>query len=597
MIGTTTPSPQRFLAVSVLATLAACSGSSGGGGAPPNATPVIVTAAFIGSGGSPVAGDTLLLGFSTEIVLQTGELLTDDDFTLSGGATLGTVTAAPTALSTTTVQITLGTGVTFTPGTTTIVLSDDNNAVGGNTTAPTGGGDPITIGTSDGTAPTITNVTVAGIDDELNGTGAAGGTLQVPTNGWTLDLAYSDNSAVATSQTVITANVAVTANSATQLSGTNLTPFLTELSASNTAASYELPTTFLLPATAITFTCIVVDASGLSSSPATFSLTARTFTDDVRPFETSVNPSQVWYLDFDRDVESFTTSTPGGQAQVDITTGANSTSDFEDLMLILGLTSTTPIANVSGADDSNTVVIDRIKTEVLSNLVSYYSGANVTFTLTQPAGSFNGNSSVSYASLGYSQISIAGASTTTGVLGLAIFDPSNVAQNDNTIEDFGSGDERLGVFMHTIIDSGVGQTNTTLFRTTYDAFTPVNGGTPIGEVSQDGDRLNQTVGDTRETDIDTAISLIARFIATVTAHEIGHSVGLVINGAMPTGLYGNDNTNFPGSVDSHIRNTSLFPTGSTNVMSPSLNFTLATSPSSAFNTLNLAYLREQIFYN
>ena len=93
------------------------------------------------------------------------------------------------------------------------------------------------------------------------------------------------------------------------------------------------------------------------------------------------------------------------------------------------------------------------------------------------------------------------------------------------------------------------------------------------------------------------ISLIARFIATVTAHEVGHSVGLVINGAMPTGLYGNDNTNFPGSVDSHIRNTSLFPTGATNVMSPSLNFTLATSSSSAFNTLNLAYLREQIFYN
>ena len=66
---------------------------------------------------------------------------------------------------------------------------------------------------------------------------------------------------------------------------------------------------------------------------------------------------------------------------------------------------------------------------------------------------------------------------------------------------------------------------------------------------------------------------------------------------MPTGLYANDSANFPGSADSHIRNASLFPNGSTNLMSPSLNFTLATSPFSAFNTLNLAYLREQIFYN
>jgi hypothetical protein len=105
-----------------------------------------------------------------------------------------------------------------------------------------------------------------------------------------------------------------------------------------------------------------------------------------------------------------------------------------------------------------------------------------------------------------------------------------------------------------------------------------------------------TVGDSRETEIDTAISLLARFVATVTAHECGHSVGLVVDGAMPNGLYGNDSTNFPQSASGHIRNASLFPSGSTNLMSPALNFTLATSPLSAFNTLNLAYLREQVFY-
>ena len=65
---------------------------------------------------------------------------------------------------------------------------------------------------------------------------------------------------------------------------------------------------------------------------------------------------------------------------------------------------------------------------------------------------------------------------------------------------------------------------------------------------------------------------------------------------MPTGLYGNDSVNFPGSANGHIRNLSLFPGGATNLMSPALSYTNATSPATSFNTLNMAYLREQIFY-
>ncbi|MCK5942050.1 MAG: hypothetical protein KAI24_08790, partial [Planctomycetes bacterium] len=200
MIGTNHLSPQRFLAASLLVALAGCSGSGGGG--PTSAAPVIITASFVGAGSTPADGDTLVLAFSTTITLAASALLTDDDVTLSDGATLGTVTAAPILLSSTTLQVTLGAGVSFTPGTTTIVLGAGNDVVGGASTAPQAGGDPVTIGTSDGVDPTVSNVTIAGIDDELNGTGAAGGTLQVPVNGWNIDLTYSDNSAIATGQTV-----------------------------------------------------------------------------------------------------------------------------------------------------------------------------------------------------------------------------------------------------------------------------------------------------------------------------------------------------------------------------------------------------------
>ena len=596
MIESNTFSPHRLLAATFLAALTSCSGGSDS--SPPNASPVIVTASFIGSGGSPVSGDTLILGFSTTVTLIDGTLLTDEDFTLSDNATLGAVTTAPAVLSNTTLSLTLGAGVTITPGTTTIALSELNDAAGGTTTAPTGGGTPITIGTSDGSEPAISNVTIANIDDELNGTGAAGGTLQVPTNGWTLDLSYSDNSAIATDQTVITANVSISTATGSEPPGTNLRPLLTQLNADNTTASYLIPTTVTFPETAVTLTCIAVDVSGLSSIPTTYSFTVRAFNDNTQPFETSTNPGQVWFLDFSRDEDSYTTSSPGGQPQVDVISGPNSVSDFNDLMQIVGLTSATPIPSVQGSESSNDIVINRIKTEMLADLAAYYSGSLVSFTLDAPTGNFNGNSSVTYSSLGFSRIAISGSSSIPGVLGLAIFDPSNATQNDNTQTEFpiNGGAARLGVFLHTIIDSGVGQPNSTLFRTTYDPFTLVNGGSPIGDDPQDGNRLLGTVGDNRQNEIDTAISLLARFTATVAAHECGHSVGLVVEGAMPTGLYGNDDVNFPGSASGHIRNTSLFPFGATNLMSPSLNFTLATSPLSAFNTINLAYLREQVFY-
>jgi len=454
----------------------------------------------------------------------------------------------------------------------------------------------VIIGADDGVAPVVANVTIADIDDDLNGTGAAGGTLQVPTNGWELDLAYADNSAIATSMTVVTADVTVLTNAGPQFAGANLAPLMTELLATNSAASYQTPASMQFPEGPVTLTVIVADIGGLSSTPTQFPFTVRPFTAALQPFEAGVNASQVWFLDFSRDLESYTASVISGGAAVQVTSGANGTSDFEDLMQILGMTNSSPIGGVQGGLNSNEVVIGRIKDEVVSDLEAFHSGANITFTLTQPPGSFGGNTSVTYESLGYSSISIAGQANIPGVLGLAIFDPSNATQNDNTATDFGNSGERLGVFLHTIINASMGPPSTSNFRATFDTFTPSLGGTPIGADAQDGDRLIGAVGDAREGEIDAAIGALARFTASVTAHECGHSVGLVANSPMPLGLYGNDGVNFPGSANGHIRTQSLFPTGSINLMSPSLSYTTATSSSTQFNTLNMAYLREQVFY-
>jgi hypothetical protein len=249
---------------------------------------------------------------------------------------------------------------------------------------------------------------------------------------------------------------------------------------------------------------------------------------------------------------------------------------------------------VQGGQNSNQVATARFKDELIDSLDEFYAGANVTFTLTQPSGSFGTSASLAYNAIGYSQIAIAGAPTSAGQLGVAIFDPNNPTQNDDTKTDF-SG-LRLGVFLFTIVKSGFEPPSTTRFRQTFGTFAPALGGVAIGNDPQDGQRLADTLNDTRATEIDAAIADFARFTAVVTAHECGHSMGLVQNGAMPLGLYGNDTTNFPGSSDGHIRNTALFPAGSTNIMSPSLGYSTALGASTGFNTLNLAYLREQATY-
>lgn len=573
--------------------LFAAASCGGGGGGSSNLPPTIVTAAFVGAGSTPTAGETLLLFFSEDVALVAGALLADADVTLSDNATLGTVTAAPSQVGTRSISVTLGAGVSFTPGTTTIAFGAGNDVVRDTAGALGTGGTPIVIGTSDGSAPVLTNVTISAIDGALNGTGTAGGTLQVPANGWTIDLAFTDNGPLDAARTQITASLPVATASGTQPAGTNLLPFLTMVAASNTASTWRVPSATTFPNGPLTLTCVVVDASGLASDSRSFAASVRAFTNPLRPFETNVNAQQVWFLDFARDIESFTTSTITGGASVGVTAGANGRSDFEDILHVLGLQRDTPIPNVQNGQDSNQVVVARFQQRLLNDLAALYADANIVFTTTPPGGSFGSNSSVPYDQLGFSQISIAGSPVTAGVLGIAIFDPSNATQNDDTRTDFQG--ERLGVFLHTIANSGMGPPSASAFRLTFGPLAPALGGTAVG-AAQDDLRLNGTLNDARATVIDTAITDLARFTAVVLAHECGHSMGLVRNGAMPLGLYGNDATNFPGSSDGHIRTQALFPSGATNVMSPALSYSSAIHPSTAFNRLNLAYLREQAFY-
>ncbi len=589
---------RNSLLIGALACLTTC---GGGGGDGDNPRPAIIGAAFVPvvPSPSPTAGDTLILFLSEDVSLAMGADLDDLDLEVPGG-TLGTVGTPPSLTGLRSVTIVLGAGVSFTPGVTTIVFRMENDSIMDLSGLLGNGGTPVVITTGDGDIPTINSLTLNGIDGTLNGTGPAGGTLQTPRNGFTIDIDATDPTS-SIDPPEITANLTVTVSGIGQAPGENLSGDLT-LTQAGSSYSYFVPANVLFPNSTVTITVLVRDSTGMISTPVQFTFISRNISNTLRPFETDVNASQLWFLDFSRDEESYTVNLADPTTPIGVTQGANGTPDLDDLHLIMGLHSSTPIANVLGSLDSNQVVTQQLQAAITSDLGTLYGGANISITFTSP-GAFPG-SSVAYSSLGFSQICIAGAEDPTGataVLGIAIFNLNNSTQDNDCLIDF-QGSQRLGVFMHTVVNDGIKPPGTTLYRLTYDPLTPSRGGTPIGDDPSDGMRLLGTLVDGRTTTISNAILRWARMISVVTAHETGHSMGLVADGAMPNGLHGNDAVNFPlppgvspGAEMGHIHNA--FPPGSLNVMTPAISFTAAQSASTGFNTLNLAYLLETVLYN
>ncbi len=604
------PAPTLVLRRSLLLAgtlcLAACGGGGGGGSSNPAPLSItLVAAVFEGSSPSdrvPDPGETLRLYFSGDITLVGGALLDGMDLD-TGGDSLGTVRNAPALLDSRSLGIVLGSGVSFTPGSSTLAIRAGQDAIvdlKGNLLPP---GLPVTIRLSDGNRPSISSLTLAGVPAELNGTGTAGGTLQAAPSGFTIDAAYTDaSSALDATAFLLDCDVQVVAGGQARPPGTNLLPFLSGSPGAN-AAHWTVPSTLVFPEGDAVLTLTVADLSGERSPPLSFAFRVKKPTDALRPFEDGPPGGQVWYLDLSRDLEALSSSTSDGGVTITLSVaiGANGLPDFEEELRILGLHSPSPIANVSGGKDSNEVVMDLLRSEWLTWLGTFYRNTKVVYTFTDPGGFPAGQSRVPYASGTHSRLAVAGSSD-LGALGLAFFDPNNGSQDDDTLHPSSNppSTNRLGVFLHTLTAFSINLTGS-LFRQTFDEFLD-HRGTPIGEDAADKTRLqnllSSTSGDTRQGRIETAIARLGRFLAVVTAHESGHSMGLVQNGAQPTGLYGNLPAVFPGSTDGHIdlSSTTIFPATAQEIMSPGLSFTKSLNPSTDFNPLLRAYLQEKVFY-
>ncbi|MCA8949306.1 MAG: fibronectin type III domain-containing protein [Planctomycetes bacterium] len=537
---------------------------------------------------NPTAGHVLVLFLSEDVTLVPNATLDDEDLTIADG-TLGMITTPPTLISPRLIAVTLGGQSMLTASVSTITFSNTNDAVRGVNGVMAGPGPLREVVRGDGDLPAVDSLSLNQIDVALNGSGPAGGMLQVPTTGFAIDVGASDpSSAIVAAATTISASLPVVSVGQVVPPGWS---FTSQLIATTTASgtSYTVPPGMTFAEGPVTITVVVRDETGMPSAPRTFGFLCRVATEEIRPLETTVNPAQLWYLDLSRDVESYYPE-GGGHPMLRVSPEANGDPDIEDLWRVLGL-----LGNNANAND---LARQHLIQGLLQQLDQLFLGVNVTFRTSAPGAFPVGMPSLPYSEIGFSQICIGSSarSSTNTTIGNAQFDPNNQRQENNCLEDH-LGD-RLGVFVYAIVRDEIRSQggNSEAFHEIFDPLTPAPyaAGQPIGDDPGDGDRLAGLLLDARKDAIDLAIATMARLMAVLTARQCGRSMGLVKDLPMPAGLYGG-NPNF-GTTSQYIDNNPQFPGTAINIMCPPgrLNFRRILDPGTGFNSLNLAYLRERV---
>jgi hypothetical protein len=349
-----------------------------------------------------------------------------------------------------------------------------------------------------------------------------------------------------------------------------------------------VPEELRFPAGPHTITARVFDLLGNPSDPVSYTFDTKAATPAHLPFD----PADRWYLSFTRDNYDISATTGGtGTVTITSTAGSNGVADFVEDLRILGLQSASPPPAAQSAG-LNALVLESIEEAVMGRLNEMYGrnfdgssaadGSAIQFSLTAPAAP-------------YSKIAIGGKDPIPGfTIGRAEFDYRNSASNDDTDSD-------LGVFTTNLIDFYINSSFT--FRSRFNPLIPGRGTalgfdpldvTVLGPSFDRSDPGNSSAENTRYDQIDQAIDAIARATATILAHEIGHSVGLVANSAPPAGLFGGE---FMASFAGPYTNTYHLDTGDNEIMAAALSFSDSILPAPdgpRFNKLAMAYLLERI---
>jgi len=502
-----------------------------------------------------------------------------------------------------------------------------------------------TSGSGDLTAPTIDLVSVEGIPAAFDGSGTyvdasgLGGNafdLFLPENGFLLQAEFSDQGGAgidpATFSVICSRAIGTTAANAELASKFTLT---------QTSAQWRIPASVEIDAADnVTFTFRVNDRAGNSATAMVVtvdvlrrSMNAAVGSGDLDPLPTR----ESWILRFDLDHYSHTWSTQSSPAKQGTATTniANATLDFAEALRVVGLQSPSMTAEAAGTRNGFTTgtnsILQRLVAERVRELLRmrFSIGAdgtrgddspNVEFLLVGEQGSLGSAPVLSAApstnsGKAFSEISFGGTGGAesdpyaAGTMnGQGYQDPRNVT-SQASLNTNGSA----GVYIASMLKREVnGYPSRPFFGKISAKFVAIHGGTPVGEDASDDDVLadtfdratsTNTTHNVRYDEVMDAVELVALYLSATAAHEIGHSLGVVADGAPKTGQFGGaHHGNVFTDATSTNPNTSghLSLAGSNNLMATGSNFSLMSRTGTEFQRFARhvhAYLTRRVIYD
>ncbi len=497
----------------------------------------------------------------------------------------------------------------------------------------------FTTAAADGTAPTAV-LTVDVLPQDMNGSGTyvnSGGTggnafdAYLPRSGFTIDLEFTDagGSAVDASSLTVTCDRAMGSVSG----GAELAGFFT---ATPLGGTWTVPAANALAVNSnVTFTARVSDNAGNQSPQVTLVVDVADITKstsggsanastDRDPF----NVRQVWLLRFDQDIYA-TSSTGSSTITVNssLPGGGNGTLDLREDLALVGLNGTesgTGAASVTNGSSTGTnAIVQRIFRESVRGYLNLRYGiafdgtrsadsVDVEFLLAGEQGSLSAvpDPATWNSGRGYSMLSCTGdesPNSSNTAIGRANFDLRNTQQDDDSNTGVGGGNN-LGAFLTHMIRKRINDSTGTLFRDVFDPLIPARSGTAVGASNLDATVLSGSFNYATATQpqkdrfdlIMTAIDHMALYLSFVAAHEVGHSVGLVADGAPPAGLFGGSHEGNTFITDGGFTTSGHIDTPGNNLMEAASPFSEAVAQGSAFarfGPMNAAWLLRRFVYD
>ncbi len=475
---------------------------------------------------------------------------------------------------------------------------------------------------TDATVPVVTAVTVEDLPSSVDGSGTHttdhGSTwsafdVYLDQSGFLLRVDFTDDGGAGIDPSTFSAKCSAAVGSSS--AGTELASNFT---VTHTHAEWRVPSSSLVASgDDVVFTFGVQDYAANSATAATVTVDVAAKTSsstnggDLDPLGTR----DTWVLRADLDAYTTTLSTQASPALQGATTtvSGNGKTDFDETLRLVGLSTASmtsaAAAAVNGPDTGTNAIMRRLVLERTRELLreryeidadgTADAGAvDIEFLLPGEQGSLSAlplystakGSATGYA---YSELSLGateGADSNTFVgattLGKAYYDTRNRYSQADINDDGTVGIFLLGMLKGDVNvrnDDGGGNPTEPFFRAVSAKFVAIHGGTPVGEHASDDDVLADTFDratsgssthNARYDDIMDAVEVVALQASSVAAHEIGHSLGLVPDGAPKKGLFGGAHEENP-----FTRATSLSPNTSHHLAFAGMNNLMAAASS------------------